>query len=385
MTRMRGAGDGARAEAEASAQLGLLIARADLGYVRAAIEGDVVERGLTFLQHAVLVAYEAHAFCTRQLGIAMPDLLWDAALAAASRTSGKFFDDKHRDIEKLAGDIRRLTDATRASFREGRRRRLARLLGIHNPDLAVLSVHQIPVATSISLAFHAGTQVPGPSNIQAAERVVHDLATGVGQIVAVLGLAEVKHSAPAGELDSAWVWGDGDSQECYSQAFSGDVPERYVPLLLLLQNAVATAASVATSNCCNDCRFAAFKHRLVVAHHAARSLAKLNATPSLNKATLARVRSLLDDPGPSGVLRLRSLRNGLVHLGLSDVPREAFAADNQVEGVIMHYTSGQGYADVDALVSRALTMLNEQLTQWLLEPPDGGIGFAGLLRPPPTA
>ncbi|MFI7025750.1 hypothetical protein ACIBMZ_23845 [Micromonospora sp. NPDC049900] len=375
----------ARAEVEASAQLGLLIARADLGYVCAAIGGSVVERGLVFLQHAVLVAFEAHAFCTRQLGIAMPDLLWDPALAAASRTRGKFFDDNRRDIEKLAGDIRLLADATRASFREGRRRRLARLLGIHNPDLAVLSVRQIPVATSISLAFHSGNQIPGPNNIQAAGRVVHDLAVGIGQMVSALGLAEAKHSAPAGELDSAWVWGDGDSKECYLQAFSGDVPERYVPLLLLLQNAVATAASVATSRCCGDCGFAAFKHRLVVVHHAVRSLAKLNNTPSLDKASFARLESLLDDPGLAEVLRLRSLRNGLVHLGLSDVPPKVFTADHPLEGVIMHYASGQGYADVDALVSRSLALINDQLTEWLLTPPDGGVGFAGLLRPPPTA
>lgn len=143
--------------------------------------------------------------------------------------------------------------------------------------------------------------------------------------------------------------------------------------------------SVATSNCCNDCRFAAFKHRLVVAHHAVRSLTKLNETPSLNKAIRARAESLLDDPGLAEVLRLRSLRNGLVHLGLSDVPSKVFAADDPVDGVIMHYASGQGYADIDALVNRALAILNEQLTQWLLKPPDGGIGFAGLLRQPPTA
>jgi hypothetical protein len=143
------------------AELGLL-ARADLGYVRAALEGGHVERVLAFLQQAVFVAFEAHAFCSRQLGLALPQLAWNSELAAASRSSGKLFDDNRRDLTLLTRDVGQLAEATRLAFTGGWRRRVARSLGIWNPDLSVLSVQEIPVSTNVTMAFHAAAQVPGP-------------------------------------------------------------------------------------------------------------------------------------------------------------------------------------------------------------------------------
>lgn len=128
-------------------QLGLLLARADLGYVRAALEGGPVGRGLAFLPHAILVAFEAHAFCSRRLGLTMPMLAWNYELAAASRNSGKLVDDNRPDLTSLASEDQHVAAATRLAFTGGWRRRLARSLGIRNRDLSVLSVQGIPVST----------------------------------------------------------------------------------------------------------------------------------------------------------------------------------------------------------------------------------------------
>jgi hypothetical protein len=183
-------------------------------------------------------------------------------------------------------------------------------------------------------------------------------------------------------LDRVWSRRDGESPECYAQAFAGEVPSQYVPLLLVLQNAAATAALVACSDCCSNCQFAAFKHRLVAAHHIARSLAKLHDTVPVGTVAGARVGALLGDPAVREVLALRALRNGLVHLGLSDVPAEAFTTEDPVHAVIEHYTSGRRYEDVYILVWGSLRHLHEELTQWLLEAPKGEVGFARLLQPP---
>lgn len=374
--------DAADPELVPAARLGLLLARADLGYIRAALDGEVVERTLAFLQHAVLVAFEAHAFCSRQLGINMPALAWDRTLAAASRNTSKFFDDNRRDLSQLASDVNALADATRAAFTAGWRRQLARALGIYNPDLGVMSVTSVPVSTTVTMAYHAGAQVPGPDNEEQANRAARDLAQGVGQMVALLGAHEATHRPPASEFDGQWSWGDGESPSCYAEAFAGNVPVRYVPLMLMLQGAVATAALLTRTDCCTDCEVAAFKHRFVVAHHVGRSLVKLKDTGVLGRAAATRVDSMLADAALVEVVGMRALRNGLVHLGLSDVPEVAFASPDPWGSVIGHYTAGRTYADVHHLTEEAIRPLHTHLTEWLLTAPPGGAGIAAVLRAP---
>lgn len=211
---------------------------------------------------------------------------------------------------------------------------------------------------------------------------MHDLAYGVGQMIAALGAADDPHSPPAADLDEAWSWADGDSDKCYAQAFAGEVGPQTVPLLLLMQGAAATATLLASTDCCGECRLAAFKHRLIVAHHIARSLAILRNSEWAGPAAGARVDALLEDPDVRRVLGLRALRNGLVHLGLSDVPTIAFAASDPARAVIEHYASGRPLETVDAFVRRALDRFHGGLTGWLLGSPRDGVGLVGLLRPP---
>lgn len=367
---------------EPPAMLGLALARADLGYVLAALEDNHVERALAFVQYAVLVAFEAHAFGSRQLKLDMPELGWDPALAAAARNGAKFFDDNRRDLGQLAADVAQFDLATRQAFTGGSIRRLARALGIRNPDLAVLMVRSVPVATNITLAFNVGAQVPGPGTIREAGRVMHDLAFGVGQMVGTLRAAGPPHRPPGGELDRDWSWGDGVSSACYAEAFAGDIPRTYVPLMLMLQGAAATAALAARSGCCGSCQAAAFKHRLVVTHHLARSLKMLTNAHVLEAPALARVNAMLTTPAVVDVLGLRALRNGLVHLGMSDVPAAAFDSPDPLPAVVRYYSSGRTYAVIDETVRKALAHINDELTGWLLTPTPHGVGLHGLLRPP---
>lgn len=367
---------------EPPALLGLALARADLGYVRAALEDGHVERALAFLQYAVLVAYEAHAFGSRQLNLDMPQLGWNPAVAAAARNGAKFFDDNRRSMGRLAAEVAQFDMATRQAFMSGPMRRLARALGIRNPDLAVLMVRSVPVATNITIAFNTGAQVPGPGNIREAGQVVHDLALGVGQMVAEIGAADTPHRPPGGGLESDWSWGDGVSSDCYAEAFAGDIPRTYVPLMLMLQGAAATAAFAARTDCCESCQVAAFKHRLVVAHHLARSMQVLIDARVLDPPALSRVTAMLTTSAVVDVLGLRALRNGLVHLGVSDVPAAAFDSPAPLPAVVSHYSSGRSYAVIDETVRQALAHMNKGLSGWLLTPTPGGVGFDGLLRPP---
>jgi hypothetical protein len=364
---------------EPPAKVGLALARADLGYIRAVIETTQAERALTFLPYAVLVAFEAHAFCTQQLGIRLPILAWNDELAAAVRTNNKLFDDSRRDLKALSRDIVLVAAETRAAFRGGWKRQLARALHIWNPDLSVLMLHDVPVSTNVSMGFHAAIQVPGPRNQEAAGRVVHDLAYGVGQMIAALGLAEQQHRAIA-LADMDWIWGDGDSVVCYAEMFAGEIPDGSVPLLVLLQGASATAHFLADADCCNDCWLAAFKHRLVAAHHIARSLTIVRPTLATSALT-RRIDWLLDHEDVRTVQELRALRNGLVHLGLSDAPLTLFAATDPATAVIEHYAQ-RSIGTANKQIKRALEHMQGRLTEWMLQSPPGGTGLLALLRPP---
>ncbi|HVF20886.1 MAG TPA: hypothetical protein VNA14_11690 [Mycobacteriales bacterium] len=369
-------------EVAPAARLGLLLARADLGYIGAAIGGGVSERALAFLQHGVLVAFEAYEFCSRQLGIDMPDLSWDKTLATAARNTGKFFDDNRRDLGELTADVNALADAMRQSFTVGWRRRLARAVGIQNPDLGVMSVTFVPVHTSVTIAYHAGSRVPGPDPIAQASRAAYDLAQGVGQIAVALGANVAMHRPPATELDGEWSWGDGESPACYAAAFAGDLRVSHVPLMLMLHGAVATAALLAGTDCCSECRVAAFKHRFVVAHHVTRSLVKLRRAGVLEPAATTRVDAMLGEEPVVAVMGMRALRNGLLHLGLSDVPASVFASADPLGAVVAHYAAGRSFGEVRGVTDEAVAGLHAHLTEWLLAAAPGATGFAGVLRPP---
>lgn len=364
-----------------AAQLGLLLAQGDLGYICAALAGGVTERALAFLQYSVFVAFEAYAFCTQQLGIDIPPLAWDENLAAASRNSAKFFDEKRRDLAQLTAEVNALADATREAFTGGVGW-MRRALGIDNPDLGVLFVASTPVQTTVTMAHYAGGQVPGPANLAQAGGVAHDLAQGVGEMVGLLDAHLVAHRPPASDLDAEYAWRDGASPACYAEAFAGDLPATQVPLMLMLHGAVATAALLARTDCCGDCRFAAFKHRLVVAHHVARSLERLRETRALCPAAGTRVNAMLAEAPVVEVVGMRALRNGLVHFGLSDVPASAFASPDPRGSLVAHYAAGRGYAEVRHIADDAVTRLRAHLTDWLLTAPPGGTGITGRLRAP---
>jgi hypothetical protein len=363
-------------------ELGLRIAQADLGYVRGALDSGLVERGIVFFPHAVLVAFEAHAFCTRQLRMALPELAWNDDVAAAARTSGKLFDDNRRTLDDLQVEVARIAAATRDAYRGGWRRKLGRRLGIANPDLSVLVVDGVPLTTNVTAAFHAGGQHHDPAHAAAGREVMHDLAQGVGQMVAALGVADERHLAPGAGLEHGLEWFDGDSVLCYAEAFVGEVPSEAVPLLVLLQGAAATAAMLASTDCCDACRFAAFKQRLVVTYHLARSLAKVQVAGPSGGAAGKVAEDLLADQDIAAVSALRRLRNGLVHLGLSDAPVDVFTSAEPTVAIVEHYAGRRAFGDVDALVSRALERITDRLTTWMLAAPLGGVGLAALLKPP---
>lgn len=102
----------------------------------------------------------------------------------------------------------------------------------------------------------------------------------------------------------------------------------------------------------------------------------------LTSAAATRVDTLLSEASVIEVLRMRALRNGLVHLGLSDVPDSAFGSRDPFGSVVAHYAAGHSYEEVAQVVDRAVARLHVQLTDWLLTPAHGKGGILGLLRAP---
>ena len=79
----------------------------------------------------------------------------------------------------------------------------------------------------------------------------------------------------------------------------------------------------------------------------------------------------------------RKLRNGLLHLGLTDVPIGP-SARLSLTDVIGHYTGATDW-DAEAAVDRALGVVAGSLEDWCMAAPLGGRGILSMLQHPSRA
>lgn len=362
--------------------LAVALARADLAYLCAALmRPDDPTRGWVFLQYAVMTSYEARRYVRLQVGIEAPKAMWPEEMAAAARTSGKFFDDNRRYLPGVVDHFAGLIAANRSFFRPEVRR--ARWLDRVRRDMAVLLLEGVPVMTNVGGFFIAGLQ---PGQLRKQDELgprLRDLAAGVGQTTAWIG-APQDHRGPL-QLDAErFAWRDAHTAQVVAEVFCGDFDSPLAVAMLTIQNAVTAANLMSRTDCCASCRAAAVKHRLIVAYQAALALRQLRESgPMLSPAGAAHLQHALTDPhcvtllGPG----YRKLRNGLLHFGLTDLPVEA-GSTLSLDEVLCRYTEEDSVAGVVATIEGALTAIARALEAWCLTGPKGGKGLHALLHWP---
>lgn len=371
-------------QSQAHVELAQALMRADLSYSGGALlRGPDVTGGWLFVQHAVMTAYEARQYLSRQLGEAVPLSMWREDMAGAARNAGKYFDDSTRLLPGVVAFFEELLRAIELSFLPADRP--APWFDFLRDDFAVLMFRGLPITTNVGGYFAVGA---APHEVASTEQLglrVRDLAAGIGQMLAHSGAdTQQGHQGPLPFKDEEFDWWDGRSSRSLRAVFGGCLRPAMAAALMTVQGAALTANELARTTCCPDCQFAAFKHRLIVTYQSLASLDQLNKSDVSVGAVGRRYlgEALGDDGGAAVILsrKFRALRNGLLHLGLSDVPLDSMGR-LAMDEVVLHYTGAASVAVVVTQVDDALAHVADTLIKWCLSAAEEG-GLATTLRKP---
>lgn len=364
--------------------LAIALARADLAYLHGALmRPDDPTHSWVFLQYAVMTSYETRSYFQEQVGVEAPEAPWPEETATAARMSGKYFDDDRRFLSGVVDYFAELIAANRSFFLPEARR--ARWLDRLRRDMAVLLLDGVPVVTNVGGFFTAGIQ---PSQVMDQDELgsrIHDLAAGVGQTIAWVG-APRDHRGPFEFNAERFEWWDADAAEVLGEVFCGDFDPPLAVAMLTIQNAATVADRLSRTDCCGACQTADIKHRMIVAYQSAVALRHLLASNlSLSAAGATYLKQALNDPHCVKTLEpgYRKLRNGLLHLGLSDIPVAPGSALT-TDAVLCYYTGEDSPTDVVDTIEGAISATARALEGWCLTPPEGGIGLRGVLHRPPA-
>lgn len=366
------------------AALAITLARADLAYVCGALMRAADPSGhWLFLQYAVMVSYETRLYFEKQLGVAVPGTLWRDDMAAAARMSGKYFDDQGRQfLPGLVNYFVDLIDANRSYFLPPSRR--FRWLDRFRHDTAILLLDGLPVATNVGGYFSAGVNPTRMMDQDSLGPRLHDLAAGVGHTVAWVG-APRDHCGPMEFDPERFEWWDAHMAEVIQEIFCGDFNAPLGVAMMTVQSAATVADRLSRTDCCDACQAAALKHRLIVAYESAVSLQHLLASGrNLSVVGETHLTQALTDPHCVKLLEpgYRRLRNGLLHLGLSDIPVGP-GSSLTLDDVLCHYTGERSPTDVANTIDGALAVLARELEGWSMTPSIGGRGLRAVLHRPP--
>lgn len=362
--------------------LAIALARADLAYLHGALmRPNDPTQGWVFLQYAVMTSYETSRYFEVQVGLEAPEALWSEETASAARTSGKYFDDNRRFLSGVVDYFAQLIAANRSFFLPDGRR--ARWLDRLRRDMAVLLLDGVPVMTNVGGFFTAGIR---PSQVMDQDQLgsgIHDLAAGIGQTIAWVG-APRDHRGPFEFNAERFEWWDAHAAEVLREVFSGDFDPPLAVAMLTIQNAAAAADRLSRTDCCGACQTAAVKHRMIVAYQSTVALRQLlTSNQRLSAAGTSYLQQALNDPHCVKLLEpgYRKLRNGLLHLGLSDIPvAPGFALTT--DAVLRFYTGEDSPTDVIDTIEGAIAATAHALEAWCLTPPEGGMGLREVLHRP---
>jgi hypothetical protein len=364
--------------------LAIAVARADLAYLLPVLLRSNSRAELAFVQYAVMTSYETRLFFEKQVGVDVPEALWSEEIAKSARMSGKYLDDKQRGyLPGLVSYFDKLVAANRSFFLPETRR--WRCLDWLRHDWALLLLDGVPVMSNVGEFFAAGVRPDQVMDQDSLGPHFRDLAAGVGQTASWVG-APQDHRGPL-EVDSGRIeWWDAHSSKVVGQVFCGDFDVPTALAMLTIQNAATAADRLSRTDCCAACQGAALKHRMIVAYECAVSLQHLrDSRVALSASGGKYLGQALNDPHCLKLLKpgYRKLRNGLLHLGFTDIPATA-GSSLTFDDVLCSYTGESSPSDVLDTVDGALAAVARALEAWCLTPPKGGKGLRAMLHRPPA-
>ncbi|MFS0700028.1 hypothetical protein AB6N24_08670 [Cellulomonas sp. 179-A 4D5 NHS] len=363
------------------AALALAIALADLQYLHSAlIRPNDPTSGWLFVQWAVMTSYEARPHIAAAIGVKQSAAAWDVDMATAARMAGKFFDDKKRTIEDLADYFDRLRARNREQFFPADRP-FGRTFDFLRTDLSVLLYDDIPITTSIGGFFSIGASPDESLASTALGPRLAKLTEEVGRLMRQLN-AELTHAGPVPFEASRFAARDVNTGKLSDTVFEGMFDTAMALAMLTIQGSARAAHHLSHSTCCALCVFAALKHRYVVAYQALVSLRRLRTDSALPPSARTIIDAVLDTPECAHMLTdgYRRLRNGWLHLGLSDVPHDGNTL--YLSQMIEHYTGGESVARVVAVTDTALGVVATALDEWCMRPKIASKPLASILHVP---
>lgn len=360
------------------------IALGDLRYVAGSVlKSDGGPKSWPFVQWAAAVGFEAQKHLGDVHDIRLK-LDWEREFAATARHGSKFFDGRTTQLDSVVKDLSLLASATHLSFSPPNRRG-GPIFDFLRDDLSVIADGDEVLLTNVTGHFMVGLPPERAAQLAVIGLHVRTLTTGLGQLTSMFtgaGVDEIrKHGNAEPTHLSCW---DGKMKRALPATFGGELDLGLAFAVISILSTVQCAQRWGRAVCCASCAAAALKHRFVVAHHAAKSIASLagrDVLGPLGSERLAVIASadeaLVLTSGP-----YRKLRNGWLHLGLGDVAAD-FSDGSGPLAVVRAYTDSDP-ATLATTVDTYLGKLSITLNDWLLTPAQNARGlFSHLHRPLP--
>jgi len=356
-------------------QLATAIATADLRYVAGTLlNAPGHPRGWVFTQWGTMVAFEAAKNLADVHGIDL-GLQWEQTVAAAARHGGKYFDGRRNQLGAVVADFEALLDATHIAFFP--EDRLGRAFDFLRDDLSVARDGDRLLLTNVTGHFMMGLPPDRALNTDQWGPHVRELTMGIGNATSFFtdeGVDALREHGSSVLGPANWL--DGKIARDVPAAFGGELEPGLTLALLSIASTMEGARRWAEVDCCVECAVAALKHRFIVLHHGVQSLNRLAERPTLVGTVGARylaeitavpsLRRVTEQP-------FRNLRNGWLHLGLSDIA-------DRLSGDVSIITPIELYAGVSApelsdTVDEGLELATELLQGWISESAEDGRTF----------
>ncbi len=353
-------------------QLATAIARADLRYVAGTcLNAPGHPRGWVFTQWGTMVAFEAAKHLNDVHGIDL-GLRWEQTVAAAARHGGKYFDGRRNQLGAVVADFEALLVATHVAFFPEDRR--GRAFDFLRDDFSVVTDGDRLLLTNVTGHFMMGLPPDRALNTDQWGPHARELTIGIGNATASFtdeGVEAIREHGSS-VLGPA-TWRDGKIARDVPTAFGGELQPGLTLALLSIASTMEGARRWAKADCCVECAVAALKHRFIVLHHGVQSLRRLAEQPTLVGAVGERYLSeIATVPSLNRVIEqpLRNLRNGWLHLGLSDIA-------DRLPGNVSIITPIEVYAGLSApelsdAVDEGLEVATQLLQNWMLEADEHG-------------
>jgi hypothetical protein len=363
-------------------RLSIAIATSDLLYVAGSLlraNGD--HQSWPFAQWGTTVAYEARKHL-RDVHSVEIELDWEDQFAESARHGSKYYDGKAGKLDKAVADFERTVDsfeklaaATHESFFPADRRG-GTLFDFLRDDLSVIADESELVLTNVTGHFMVGLPPERAARLESIGDHVKTLTTGLGQFAAGLtrqGIEEIReHGSRVTTALTCW---DAKMYEAIPSTFGGTLSTGLAFSLISIASSAQAARRWAKAECCGSCSAAALKHRFVLAHHTAKSMVAFSdRARGMDSDARQRAVEIAHTSDAEIICSepFRNLRNGWLHLGLSDIPTELDPAD--LLGVVTGYT-GLSVDDFSRLVDAYLFEVTLSLNEWLLRPGHDGRTF----------